>query len=154
MESVARCLLHRSDEQRRHLEIADAQSRLAQPARGTYRGAAFDEAQPAADDRALAGIVDADISGIVALERAGGAVDSPFEGHAAIELSVVGRDLDGADIVAARQARIAQPAHVRGEADRQQADAQQQDQPTRNAGHAYARMVVMPPSTTSVWPVM
>ena len=75
-------------------------------------------------------------------------------GDGAIEPGVVGRDLDGADIVAARQARIAQPAHVRGEADHQQADAQQQDQPARNAGHAYARMVVMPPSTTSVWPVM
>ena len=66
METVARCLLHRSDEQCRHLEIADEEPRLAQPARGTDRGAAFVEAQPAAKDRLLAGVVDSITSALTA----------------------------------------------------------------------------------------
>ena len=115
IETVARRFFGRRDEQRRHLEVADTEARLAQPARGADRGAALVEPQPAAHDRSLAGIVDADIGCVVALEGAGGAVDPPFERHGAIELGVVGRDVDRPDIVVRASARIAQPAHVRRE---------------------------------------
>src|SRR5260370_35254458 len=89
IETVARRFFGRRDEQRRHLEVADAEARLAQPARGADRGAALTEPQPAAHDRSLAGTVDADVGGVVALEGAGGAVYPPFERHGAVELGVV-----------------------------------------------------------------
>src|ERR1700730_6565631 len=98
IEAVARRFFGRRDEQRCHLEVADTETRLAQPARGADRGAALAcpersrgvEPQPAPHDRSLAGIVDADMGGVVALERARGTVDAPFEWHGAIELGVVG----------------------------------------------------------------